>query len=93
MNISNKQTASQGVFYIDEGEELLAEMTYTVSDDRVMIIDHTEVHESLRGGHVGNELVARAVEFAREKNMKIVPQCSFARSVFEKQEELSDVLD
>ena len=68
-------------------------MTYTMSDDSVMIIDHTEVHESLRGQHVGNDLVAHAVEFAREKKIKIVPQCSFARSVFEKQKELADVLN
>ena len=92
MKINNKQTGNNGAFYIDKGGEQVAEMTYTISEG-VMIIDHTEVDESLRGQHVGNELVARAVEFAREKKMKIVPQCSFARSVFEKQKELSDVLN
>jgi uncharacterized protein len=91
MKINNKQTGNEGAFYIDKGGYQLAEMTYTVRDG-VMIIDHTEVDESLRGRNVGNELVARAVEFAREKNIKILPQCSFARSVFEKQKELSDVL-
>ena len=92
MKISNKQTGNEGVFYIDRDGQQIAEMTYTVSEG-VMIIDHTAVDESLRGQHVGNELVARAVEFARAQNMKIVPQCSFARSVFEKQKALSDVLN
>ena len=93
MKINNRQTGKQGAFYIGKGDEQLAEMTYTMSDDSVMIIDHTEVHESLRGQHVGNDRVAHAVEFAREKKIKIVPQCSFARSVFEKQKELADVLN
>ena len=92
MKINNKQTGNEGVFYIDKGGYQLAEMTYTLSEG-VMIIDHTEVDESLRGQNVGNELVMHAVEFAREKHLKIVPQCSFARSVFEKQKELADVLN
>ena len=92
MKINNKQTGNNGTFYIDKGGEQVAEMTYTISEG-VMIIDHTEVDESLRGQQVGNELVACAVEFAREQNIKIVPQCSFARSVFEKQKALSDVLN
>jgi predicted GNAT family acetyltransferase len=72
---------------------MLAEMTCTLPADDVMIIDHTEVDESVRRKTVGNELVNKAVEFARAKNIKIVPQCSFARSVFDRNHEFSDVLD
>jgi uncharacterized protein len=34
----------------------------------------------------------KIVKFAREKNIKILPLCSFAKSVFDKMEEIRDVL-
>jgi predicted GNAT family acetyltransferase len=93
MKIQNKQSGKQGSFFIDEDGNMLAEMTYSLPANDVMIIDHTEVDESLRGKNVGSELVSEAVQFARAKNMKIVPQCSFARSVFQKTEDFRDVLE
>ncbi len=43
-----------------------------------MIIEHTEVDESLEGKGVGKQLVHTAVEYARTHNIKIstaVPLC------------------
>ena len=39
-------------------------MTYTWAEDDKLIIDHTEVRDSLRGKGVGHKLVAASVEFA-----------------------------
>jgi len=58
-----------------------------------MVIKHTEVREELRGKNAGYRLVHAAVAYARTNNIKIVPLCPFARSVFKKKLEFADVLN
>ena len=67
-------------------------MTYVWAGDK-MIIDNTEVNNILAGKGIGKQLLTKAVEYAREKKIKIIPLCPFAKSVFEKVEEFQDVLN
>ncbi|MBD0333827.1 MAG: N-acetyltransferase [Chitinophagaceae bacterium] len=92
MQIQHKKLDKQGVFYIEEDGNLLAEMTYSDASPGKIIIEHTEVDEKLRGKNIGYELVHTAVEYARENNFKIVPLCVFAKAVFDKKAEFQDVL-
>lgn len=57
-----------------------------------LIIDHTQVDDALRGTGAGKKLVHAAVEWARAGNARLLPLCPFARSVFDKTPEYSDVL-
>ncbi|MEA4830587.1 putative protein YjdJ [bioreactor metagenome] len=67
-------------FYIGDSEkELLAEMTFVYAGEDIIIIDHTSVSDELRGQNIGKQLLQRLVEFAKEKNKKIVPLCPFAK--------------
>jgi predicted GNAT family acetyltransferase len=70
----------------------LAEMTFSRAGETLMIIDHTDVPDALRGQGVGDRLVERAVADARERGIKIVPLCPFAASRFRKHPEYQDVL-
>lgn len=79
-------------FFIEVDGEKLAEITYVNSGDKQITIDHTYVSEKLRGQKVGNVLVERVVEFARQENLQILPQCSFAVREFEKNKHYEDVL-
>jgi uncharacterized protein len=93
MLIQQKQEGHKGSFYVEVNDKLLAEMTYTMSSPELMIIDHTEVSDELRGKNVGYLLVNTAVEYARSKGMKIFPLCPFANSVFKRKgTEFADVL-
>lgn len=67
-------------------------MTYSWAGDSKIIIDHTEVNAEFNGRGVGKQMVMAAVDFARENNIKILPLCPFAKSVFDKTEEIKDVL-
>ena len=80
------------MFYVGQDGAILAEMVYTMPSPNKMIIEHTEVNEELRGQNVGLQLVKTAVEFARANNIKIIPLCPFANSVFKRKPEFADVL-
>jgi predicted GNAT family acetyltransferase len=97
MDVKQKDNGEKGMFFIESDNDVpsgepLAEMTYVWEGKEKIIINHTEVDSSLKGKGVGKLLVSKGVEFARSKNLKIVPRCSFAKSVFDKTPEFSDVL-
>jgi len=92
MEIKQDEHGRNGAFYIEEDGEWIAEMSYIKSvDGKLMTIDHTEVSEKLRGHGIGEELVARAVNFARENGMKIKPVCPYTRKIMERTSEYQDV--
>ncbi len=90
-DIIHERSGHRGAFVWLQDGKRLAEMTYTVAGTRV-IIDHTQVDDALRGTGAGKKLVAAAVEWARAENQRLLPLCPFARSVFDKTPEYSDVL-
>ncbi len=92
MEIQQKDNGEKGSFYIEIGKSIVAEMTYVWAGRDRIIIDHTEVGDALKGKGVGKQMVAKAVDFAREKGIKIIPLCPFAKSVFDKVKEFGDVL-
>ena len=80
-------------FYLgDTLETAIAEVTYVPIDQDTIIIDHTFVANELRGQNVGKQLIKKVVDFARQENKKIIPECSFAKNEFTKNEEYNDVL-
>ena len=81
-----------GYFHIDINCKTEAKMTFVFAGPDKIIIDHTEVNDGNNGKGYGKKMVAKAVEFAREKNIKIIPLCPFAKKVFDKTPEFKDVL-
>lgn len=92
MDVLQRDNGSKGAFYVEVDGRQLAEMTYVWAGATRIIVDHTEVSDELRGMGVGKQLVAAAVDFAREKGIIIMPLCPFAKSVFERVPEFRDVL-
>ena len=92
MEIQQENDDKNGLFFIEQEGKKVAKMIYTWAGDDRIIIEHTEVDDALKGKGAGKELVAKSVEFAREKGIKIIPVCSFAKSIFDKVTEYQDVL-
>ena len=92
MQIQLELNGHKGAFYIEQDGKRLAEMTITLTGPDGFIIDHTEVSDALRGTGAGKKLVTEAVNYARKNNMKIIPLCPFAKSVFDRTPEFADVL-
>jgi predicted GNAT family acetyltransferase len=92
LTIQHEETNNKGAFFIEIENQRVAEMTYVWAGTDRVIIDHTEVSDALRGENAGRKLVEAAVNFAREKQIKIVPLCPFAKKVIEKTPEYHDIL-
>lgn len=92
MEIKHKQTETKGSFYVELDGKVVGEMTYSIANPNLIIIDHTEVGEELKGKGAGVQMLNAAVDYARQHQIKIIPLCPFAKSVFDKKEEIRDVL-
>jgi len=88
--IRHERAGHKGAFVWEQEGKRLAEMTYSVAGSRV-IIAHTHVDDVLRGKGAGAQLVRAAVDWARAENVKLLPLCPFAKSVFDKTPEYADV--
>lgn len=92
ITVQLSESGSKGHAFVGNEAAPDAEMTYSKAGETLLIIDHTEVGESLRGQGVGRQMLDVVVNMAREKSLKIMPLCPFARSVFKKDESIRDVL-
>ena len=92
IDVTQVGSGAKGAFEAFEGETKAGEMTYTWAGEDKIIIDHTDVDPDFGGKGVGKSMVLAAVEFARGKGIRIMPLCPFAKSVFDKNEDLKDVL-
>lgn len=81
-----------GAFIVERDGRRLAELTYTFDRDGTAVLNHTFVSDELRGRGMALRLTKSAVEWARRSDVKVVPVCSYARSVFQQHHELTDVL-
>ena len=71
---------------------MLGEMTFSRAREDLIIIDHTEVDESLRGKHGGLRLFEEMVAWARDSGTQILSTCPFANAMFERHPSSRDVL-
>jgi uncharacterized protein len=58
----------------------------------VLHIDYVEVSPELRGRGLGLQLVQKAVAFAKDAKLRVVPMCSYARAVIHRDPVLSAAL-
>ena len=83
---------NKGSFFIEIDGKKEAEMTFVFAGEDKIIIDHTGVNPGNEGKGFGKQMVAQAVAYAREKNIKIIPLCPFAKKVFDTTPEFQDRL-
>jgi len=94
MEVKQTDNGRNGIFFIEIDTIKVAEMTYTHSKPNKLIINHTEVSDSLKGQGVGYKLIEAAVAYMRANNLKVIPLCPYADAVFKKKyDEYADVLN
>lgn len=73
-----------------DGEKLVGECDCE-ENGKVWTAYHTEVDPAYGGQGIAARLVASVAQAARERGVKIVPQCSYVRRLFEKNAEYDGV--
>jgi uncharacterized protein len=91
MDIS-EEIGPSGGRYVAQLDGVEAEMTYSRASPRLIIIDHTDVPDALRGKGVGQALALHAVEEARRGGWKIIPLCPFFKAQAHRHANWADVL-
>lgn len=92
MQFQHQNNTQKGEFFYQSAEGMrLAEISYQWQDAQTILADHTWVDDSLRGQGVARQLLDVLVAFARENQLKIVPQCSYVVTMFKREASFADV--
>ena len=87
--IIREESGSKGRYVLRrDGAE--AELTYSVASPGLIIADHTEVPDALRGTGAGRLLAERLVADALSGGYKIVPLCPFVNAERRKHPDWAD---
>jgi len=92
MKTEHLDAETKGLFRMVDGSNEVGIMTYSKAGKERLIIDHTDVNAEYNGKNIGRKLLMEVVNFARKNKLKIIPLCPFAKSVFDKDEKIRDVL-
>ena len=93
-NVSIEREELNGVheFVLRVDGERLGFLEFTRPEVGVMRIEYVEVSPELRGTGLGRQLVEKAVAFATEASLRVVPICSYARAVIHRDPAMSAAL-
>jgi predicted GNAT family acetyltransferase len=92
ITIKQRDNGIDGMFFaVNDGQEI-AEMSYFWDGDDTIVIASTKVADKYQNQGVGKKMVAECVDFARKEDVRIYPQCAFARQIFAQTPEYKDVL-
>ena len=75
--------AGRGAFFIEEGNERIAEMEINIKGDNLTSY-HTEVFEKGKGKGLGKVLLEAMAEHARRHKLKVIPLCPFVYAQFKR---------
>lgn len=93
MMFQHNDDQKQGLFFLENQQgQRIAEISYVWSDESTIIANHTWVDDSLRGQGVAKKLLDVLVQFARDKQLKIVATCSYVEVMFKRDQSFADVV-
>lgn len=90
--IGHSREGKGGNFYYELDGKKMGEMVYVMAGEQKMIIEHTEVDDSLQGKGVAKQLLEHLIDYVRANNIKVVALCTYANATIKRTKEWHDVL-
>ncbi len=69
----------------------LAYSKYLLAGEK-FIVEHTEVPEELEGKGVASRIVRAALDYARARNLRVMPLCPFTAAFIHRHQEYRDLV-
>ena len=88
-DIRNNEDESQFETTVDGH---LAYAAYDLEDHDRIVFTHTIVPDALSGRGIAAQLVKHGLQYAREKSLKVVPQCAYVASFIKRHPEYQELL-
>jgi uncharacterized protein len=88
-DIRNNEATSQ---FETEVDGQVAYAAYDLEEPDRIVFTHTIVPDALAGRGIAAQLVQHGLKHAREKKLKVVPQCSYVATYIERHSEYQDLL-
>ncbi len=92
VTFKHEDDGKHGKFTIYENDLVAGDIMYTWLNDNKFVIEHTIVDKAFGGKGYAKQLVMKVVELARKKKIKVATHCSYAKSVFDRDATLADVI-
>jgi uncharacterized protein len=89
--VEHEEAERRGMFFVVRDGKRVAAMTYARTDDHEIVVDHTEVDDSLKGQGVGRKLLDALVVWARATQTRVRATCPYALAQFNKDPSIRDV--
>lgn len=86
MELLQKETDGKGKFYFNHEHKEVASIYYMKRSPGILVILHTEVDKEMQGKNLGKQLVEAVADYARKQKLKIIPECTYAKAVFSRNE-------
>ncbi|ARN77521.1 hypothetical protein BST97_05715 [Nonlabens spongiae] len=92
MQILLREQEKKGYALAKESRERMGTMTYVLDERENIVIEHTIIADNNTNPMLGLRLLELIVDLARRNEVKIIPQCPFARALMQRKTEWHDVL-
>lgn len=80
-----------GTFYLIADDQRAGYISFKTASENTVEVDHTKICSEYEGRGLAKLLLDDIVQYARENNLKVVPICSYAVHMFNKNHEYDDV--
>jgi uncharacterized protein len=85
----DKSDARRYEFHVDD--KLAAIEDYEL-DGNAMTLKHTEAQPEFKGQGIAEEFVIALLKDARQRNLKVIPECSYVVKLMNKHQEFIDLV-
>lgn len=93
MILKHQENSHKGAFYLEEEEELIAEIKYSFAGSDKIILDRILVYTKvIDQNELTKLLLDTLITYTRKKNIRVVPLCKIAKSLIDQYRSHQDIL-